>query len=102
MGLHGQLAHPQRSKQPRVAYLVLPSNLRMEVNGGYLFDLFPKVEDKRSFNKENNLGERQGPVDSPGHPGVSYGQGPGPAAPDLHVPCLTALTPASHPNLSLA
>ena len=102
VGLHGQLAHPQRSKQPRVAYLVLPSDLRMEVNGGYLFDLFPKVEDKRSFNKENNLGERQGPVDSPGHPGVSYGQGPGPAAPDLHVPCLTALTPASHPNLSLA
>lgn len=81
MGLHRQLAHPERSKHPRVAYLVLPSDLRMVVNGGYLFDLFPKVEDKRSFNKETNLRERQGPVDSLGHPGVSHGQGPGPAAP---------------------
>lgn len=81
VGLHRQLAHPERSKHPRVAYLVLPSDLRMVVNGGYLFDLFPKVEDKRSFNKETNLRERQGPVDSLGHPGVSHGQGPGPAAP---------------------
>ena len=53
MSLHGQLAHPQRRQQPRVDYLVLPSDLRMEVKGG----IFPKVEDKRSFNKEKNLGK---------------------------------------------
>lgn len=72
MSLHDQLAHPQRSQHPRVDYLVLPSDLRMEVNAGYLFDLFPKVEDKRSFNKDKNLGKGS-PVDSPGHPGVSQG-----------------------------
>ena len=78
----------------------------------------PSVEDKRSFNKENNLGGRQGPVDSLGAPETSILSPPTCTAkdiqesnlakgqvqqlPDPRMPCLTALTVSSHPNMSLS
>lgn len=81
VGSTSQLAHPERSKHPRVAYLVLPSDLRMVVNGGYLFDLFPKVEDKRSLTKRFNPSVKGRALWTALDIQVSHGQGPGPAAP---------------------
>ena len=68
---------------------------------GYLFDLFPKVEDKRSFNKEKNLGKGRALWIALDIKVSHMAEGQVQRLHLLHVPCLTALTPASHPNPSL-
>lgn len=120
MGGPASPASPQKSKHPRAACRVLPLDLRMEVNGvgGGLFDFSPGWRIKGLLTKRINLGGRQGPVDSLGAPETSILSPPTFSAkdiqesnlakgqvqqlPDPHMPCLTALTVPSHPNMSLS
>lgn len=119
VGLHHQPAHRKVSLpgQPARSFH-LTWEWRWMGLGGVSLISPPRVEDKRSFNKENKLGGGQGPVDSLGAPETSIFSPPTFSAkdiqesnlakgqvqqlPDPHMPCLTALTVPSHPNISLS
>ena len=59
------------------------------------------MEDKRSFNKEKNLGKGRALWIALDIQVSHMAEGQVQRLHLLHVPCLTALTPASHPNPSL-